>query len=172
MLATWFGRRGGVSYGGEVGEYTVIDRQRVDEEAHREAIVVALMRDHGVAIIHFHATWLGGQPETQPQEALEVPGCETLAPLKSAEPRETLPIRASASSLSVAPSASRPRDDRDWAALAWFGVRSNHSADTRSAVSVAFPSSAPAGKEKRFTRREGLALEPLAAQRCRAETAG
>jgi RNA polymerase sigma-70 factor (ECF subfamily) len=42
-----------VSQPDDVGEYTVIDRQRVHEEAYRWEVVAALMRDHGDAIMQF-----------------------------------------------------------------------------------------------------------------------
>jgi hypothetical protein len=42
-----------VSHRDGVGEYTVIDRQRLHEEAYRWEVVGALMREHGDALMRF-----------------------------------------------------------------------------------------------------------------------
>ena len=58
-----------VSQPDDVGEYTVIDRQRVHEEAYRWEVVAALMRDHGDALMRFCVTRLGeGLAEEVTQE--------------------------------------------------------------------------------------------------------
>jgi len=58
-----------VSQPDDVGEYTVIDWQRVHEEAYRWEVVAALMRDHGDALMQFCVTRLGeGLAEEVTQE--------------------------------------------------------------------------------------------------------
>jgi RNA polymerase sigma factor (sigma-70 family) len=58
-----------VSQLGGVREYRVIDQQRVHEEDYREEVVVALMRDHGDAIMRFCIARLGeGLAEEVAQE--------------------------------------------------------------------------------------------------------
>jgi RNA polymerase sigma-70 factor (ECF subfamily) len=48
-----------VSYPGSVGEYRMIDRQRLHDDAYRWEVVAALMRDHASAIMQYCLTWLG-----------------------------------------------------------------------------------------------------------------
>jgi hypothetical protein len=48
-----------VSQPGGVGEYTVINRQRLHEEAYRWEVVADLMRDYGDAFAQYCLTWLG-----------------------------------------------------------------------------------------------------------------
>jgi DNA-directed RNA polymerase specialized sigma24 family protein len=53
MKATASSPAAEVSQPDDVGEYTVIDQQRVHEEAYRSEVVAALLRDHGDAIMQF-----------------------------------------------------------------------------------------------------------------------
>jgi RNA polymerase sigma-70 factor (ECF subfamily) len=58
-----------LSHPGPVREYTVIDLQRLRDEGYREEVVVALVRDHGDAIMRFCVARLGeGVAEEVTQE--------------------------------------------------------------------------------------------------------
>lgn len=48
-----------VSHLGSVREYTMIDQQRLHEEAYRWEVVAALMQDHGDEVMRYCVTWLG-----------------------------------------------------------------------------------------------------------------
>jgi len=87
MMATpdWLAAQ--VSHPGSVGEYKVIDQQRLHEEAYREELVATLMRDHGDAIMHYCVVRLGeGLAEEVTQEVFvaawqELPKYRPEAPL-------------------------------------------------------------------------------------------